>query len=486
MALVALTCVLVLSVDFGGDRKLVLEQMQQTVKLIAADGAARVDVALHERVWKPGDEQGEAYREVESALRMVRDRYRAEGLELSYIYTVRPKGDGSGDWVYVMDAQEAGENKSLVGDPYTFEADDPLDAEQELVAYAYADRDFTHDQYGSWLSGNAPLKDDNGRVVAMLGVDVSADDVVAQIHLLFRQALIAGLLAVLIGIAGSVALARWATQPIAEIIGTLARIGKGKLSERVEVTRKDEFAELGTAVNTMARSLEQQLALKQALSRHVSRDLSRQIVASRNLLMTEGMEREVTILFCDIRNFERLGDLMPSEEVVAFLNDYFCVLIDAVFSNGGTLDKFSGDGFMATFGATGEDESHRASAVKAAIRIHSEHQRLLIDGHPDGEIPLVLGIGIHSGTATVEEPGESHTLAYSASGEAVDMAARIEGYNRSLGTCCLISGSTKTGLEGLFEFVTVSEVAIPSQDGPVPLFTIRDMVECRLAAADAS
>lgn len=307
----------------------------------------------------------------------------------------------------------------------------------------------------------------------------------AQTHLLLQQAMIGGLVAALIGIAGSIALSRWATRPITEIIGTLARIGKGRLDERVEVKRKDEFAELGTAVNTMARALEQQLALKQALSRHVSRYFSRQIASARNLLLSEGTEREVTVLFCDIRNFEKLGDAMRSEDVVSFLNEYFCVLIDAVFSNGGTLDKFSGDGFMATFGAAGGDGSHGASAVRAAILIHSEHERLLLEGHRDGEIPLILGIGIHSGTATVEDPGEARTMAYCAAGAAVDMAARIEGYNRRLGTSCLISGSTTQGLEGLFEFVTVSEVGIPSHDGTVPLFTIRNMVECRLAGLDA-
>lgn len=480
IALVALTCALVQSVAFRGGRQLVVEQIQRNVKLIAADAASRVDVALHEAIRKPGEEASLAYLNVERALRKVRNRYRQEGFDVSYIYTVRPAEDGSGNWIYVVDAEERGEMKSMIGDAFTYEADNPLDAKLDLVPYAYADRDFTHDAFGSWLSGNAPLKDGAGKVVGMVGIDIRADDVMAETNLVFSQAALAGSLALLVGIGGSIGLARWATAPLSEIVAALARIGKGKLSERVAVTRKDEFAELGLAVNTMAQALEQQLALKGALSRHVSRDFSRQILSARKLPESAGHEQEVTVLFCDIRNFEVLADSLNSDEVVAFLNEYFRVMVDSVFSNGGTLDKFTGDGFMATFGAVGDACEHRASAVRAAVLLHREHTQLATGWRADGAMPLHLGIGIHSGFAKIEDALESSNMSYFATGEAVEMAARVEGLNRRLGTACLISGTTKRGLERHFDFVGVSEIPGMGGEETLSLFTLREMVECPL------
>jgi len=486
IALVTLTCALVLSVVFRGNRKLIVEQIQRHVKLIAADAAARVDVAAHERIRKAGDEEGEAYRQVEKALREVRDRYRREGFDVAFVYTVRPTDDPSGDWQYVVDAEEAGGEKSLVGDTFTYEADNPLDANVRLVPYAYADLDFTHDQFGSWLSGNAPLKDALGQVVAMVGIDIRADGVVATTRQLFRRSATAGSLAMLIGIVGSIGLARWATRPIAAIVATLARIGEGKLDERVPVTRKDEFAELGMAVNTMAQSLEEQLALKCALSRHVSRDFSRHILSTRTPSSGDGAERDVSVLFCDIRHLDALAESLKSDDVVAFLNEYFRVMVDAVFSNGGTLDKFSGDGFMATFGAIGNRRKHQADAVRAAILIHREHGRLTAEWQDDGDMPLRLGIGIHSGRARVGDTPESSTMAYSATGEAVDMAARVEGYNRRLGTSCLISGTTTNGIEELFDFVAMSALPLPAREEALALYTLREMVECRPSGVEAA
>ncbi len=478
IALVTFTCALVLSVVFQGGRQLMVEQIQRNVRLIAADAAARVDVALHESIRNAGEEGSEAYRKVEQALRNVRDRYRREGFEVSFIYTVRPGPEGSGNWVYVVDAEERGDRKSLIGDPFVYEADNPLDAKPELVPHSFADRDFTHDAFGSWLSGSAPLKDENGKVVAMVGIDIRADEVMAETNLVFSQSAFAGSLALLVGIGGSIALARWATRPVSEIVDALARIGRGELGERVTVTRKDEFGKLGLAVNAMAKSLEQQLALKGALSRHVSRDYSRQILSSRNLPGSAGHEKEVTVIFCDIRDMGALAESLKSDEIVPFLNEYFRVMVDAVFSNGGTLDKFTGDGFMATFGALGDAGEHRLNAVHAAVLIHREHTRLVTEWREEGEMPLQLGIGIHSGFAKVGDAAEAGSMAYFATGEAVEMAARVEGLNRRLGTACLISGTTKRGLERFFEFVGVSEIPGIAGDETLSLFTLREMVEC--------
>lgn len=95
-------------------------------------------------------------------------------------------------------------------------------------------------------------------------------------------------------------------------------------------------------------------------------------------------------------------------------------------------------------------------------------------------MPLRLGMGIHTGRAMVGDSAEAGGMAYSAAGEAVEMAARVEGFNRRLGTACLVTGATQRAVAGLFDFVDLNEVTVLGEDGPMPLFTIRSMVECDL------
>jgi adenylate cyclase len=159
------------------------------------------------------------------------------------------------------------------------------------------------------------------------------------------------------------------------------------------------------------------------LSREVLEELVRHGTDPRTL---EAQSCEITILFADIRQFTALSEALPSAQVVRLLNEVMSFLARHVASHGGTLDKFLGDGVMAFWGAPLPMEDHADRAVACACRMMADlaglNARLRANGWP----AIRLGIGIHTGEAAVGNMGSSERRAYTAVGDAVNLAARLE------------------------------------------------------------
>jgi adenylate cyclase len=213
---------------------------------------------------------------------------------------------------------------------------------------------------------------------------------------------------------------------------------------------------------------ERQQAIAQ-FSRFTNPHVARQLVERGGI---ETGRREVTLLFSDIRGFTTLSETRKPEEVIALLNRYFSLQVDVVFRHGGSLDKFIGDCIMAIWGAPLDDPDHARRAVACALDMADTLQAFKRElGAENSDFDV--GIGLHSGPAVVGLMGSQKRLEYTAIGDTVNLASRIEGLTKDAKRRILVSRDTMERCGDAFEFVSCGTFPVKGRAQPVELFEPR-------------
>ena len=194
------------------------------------------------------------------------------------------------------------------------------------------------------------------------------------------------------------------------------------------------------------RNLRDKRRLTRTFSGYVSPSVMREIVAGGLGAHTKGLKLPVCVLFSDIRGFTTLSEQLAAEEVVALLNRYFARMTQVVHRHEGTVDKFIGDGLMAFFGAPNALPSPEKNAFAAAqemlVSLAALNEELRSEGCP----PVAIGIGLHSGSAVIGHIGSAERHAYTAIGDTVNMASRLESLCKELGYPVLCSQTVAAAL----------------------------------------
>lgn len=200
--------------------------------------------------------------------------------------------------------------------------------------------------------------------------------------------------------------------------------------------------------------------LRAAFTGLVSPDVLREILAGRLQPQLGGERREICLLFSDIRGFTTLSESLPPEEVTRLLDRYFGRMVAAIHAHGGTLDKFMGDGIMAFFGAPQPRDNPCDDAFATARAMLDELAALNAELEAEGRAPLLIGIGLHFGAAVVGYIGAADRHEYTAVGDAVNAASRIEGLTKEAGYPLLVSHAVLQRLTFREGFVPLGARAI--------------------------
>jgi class 3 adenylate cyclase/CHASE2 domain-containing sensor protein len=216
----------------------------------------------------------------------------------------------------------------------------------------------------------------------------------------------------------------------------------------------------------------ERMRLQSSFAGQVSPAVMREMLAGGLNYGVSAQLAEICVLFSDVRDFTTLSENMPPHIVTRFLQRYFDRMVAAVHRYDGTVDKFIGDGMMVLFGAPRRLEDPCGQAVKCALAMMSELDALNIEFQREGLPTLVIGIGINYGPVTVGNLGSSERHNYSAIGDAVNVAARVEGLTKDLGRKIIITESVVSRLADRFHFEPLGSHKVKGHS-PVDVWGIR-------------
>ncbi|MBX3584649.1 MAG: adenylate/guanylate cyclase domain-containing protein [Rhizobiaceae bacterium] len=207
--------------------------------------------------------------------------------------------------------------------------------------------------------------------------------------------------------------------------------------------------------------------IRTAFTHYLSPHMVEQLVHNPDALVLGGENRELTILFCDIRSFTSISETMEPTELTVFLNNFLTPMTNVLMEREATIDKYIGDAIMAFWNAPLDVPDHRQKAcegVLAMLAALDELNRTL-------EKPVQIGIGLNSGICCVGNLGSRQRFDYSAIGDSVNVGSRIEGLTKQYGLSNLIAESTAKGVEGL-AMLEVDKVMVVGRDEATSIYTL--------------
>ena len=272
-----------------------------------------------------------------------------------------------------------------------------------------------------------------------------------------QRAVLWGLLLAMLFLAAtlllSLRLSKLVTSPVENLSHIARRIGLLELDNLPrEHSRVLEIQHLDQALDESARSLK-------AFSKFVPVDVINRLIAEGHALAPSGSPRRITVMFTDVEGFTSISESIPADVLVGLLTEYFNVATRVIAQHGGVIDKFIGDGIMVLWGAPADLQDAEYQACTAALQLHAEMAALNGRWRAQGLPEFRTRIGIHTGVVIAGVLGSNDRLAYTAFGDAINVASRIEGINKQLGTQTLVSEATFEALGGRLRTRRIEEDA---------------------------
>lgn len=284
------------------------------------------------------------------------------------------------------------------------------------------------------------------------------------------------LLALVAGVAAAAARSGWQSAAAAVVLiplPTLAGLAAWRAGMVLPVAGASAgvvIALLGGAVVNFVLEGRQKMFIKGAFKHYLSAEVIEQIMRDPNSLKLGGERRELTIFFSDLQGFSTISERLGPEDLTKLLNDYLTDMTDIILEEGGTLDKYEGDAIIAFWNAPLAQSDHAIRAVRAAVRC----QRKLAERRAEFEqrtgAVLKMRIGLNTGAVVVGNMGSSNRFDYTVLGDAANLASRLEGANKALGTFLMIAESTWTQTHGAFPGRELGQLRVVGRKTPVRVY----------------
>jgi adenylate cyclase len=213
-----------------------------------------------------------------------------------------------------------------------------------------------------------------------------------------------------------------------------------------------EIHELGGTMNLAQRAI-------WSFAHFVPKEIVRGLIDNSISTKLGGVKRDLTLVFTDVQSFTSIAESADPDVLMRQTSRYFSVLTEAFLAEGGTVDKFIGDAVMVFWNAPNPQPDHIARACRAVLAAKAANERLNTEFEADGLKPFVTRFGIHVGEAVVGNVGSTERMNYTALGNTVNLAARLEGLNKEFGTTILVSEDVYRQVkDNLFKFKVLDAV----------------------------
>jgi class 3 adenylate cyclase/CHASE2 domain-containing sensor protein len=216
-------------------------------------------------------------------------------------------------------------------------------------------------------------------------------------------------------------------------------------------------------------------AIQRMFSNYVSKSVVDELIKDPKKLELGGEEKEITVLFSDIRGFTTLSEKLSPQELVSHLNEYLSAMTDIILKYRGTLDKYVGDEIMAFWNAPVEQDNHVELACKTALEMMQKLHEL--NRSWPNEKKLNIGIGLNTGIMVVGNMGSRNRMDYTLMGDNVNLGARLEGTNKFYRTNVIVSEFTHDLIRDSFVFRELDIIRVKGKQKPVKIYELMDTVD---------
>lgn len=226
-------------------------------------------------------------------------------------------------------------------------------------------------------------------------------------------------------------------------------------------------------VNYISEFLQKQ-QIKKQFGTYLSPDLVAQLQRQPDLLRLGGDERELSIMFTDVRGFTTISEHYGKDVqgLTQIMNRYMTVMTRAILENKGTLDKYIGDAQMAFWNAPLDNGQHALDAVKTAFQMLKDLEKFNAEIVADGTPPFGMGLGINTATVVVGNMGSEQRFDYTCLGDGVNLASRLEGQSKPYGVKIVIGPETAKYVRDTYQTVELDYIAVKGKTEPAQIYTV--------------